>query len=74
LEDTFTLTLRPDGRTDVRRSTDFSAAGRSKVLKTISLWIALRQVHAYASKNWRRLAAEAKLSQALPDRPMEVQV
>ena len=74
LEDTFTLTLRPDGRTDVRRSTDFSAAGRFKFLKMISLWIALRQAHAYASKNWRRLAAEAKLSQALPNRPMEVQV
>jgi hypothetical protein len=64
LEDTFILTLQPDGRTEVRRSTRFSGAGLFKGFKTMFLWIALRQAHRYAAKNWRRLALETKVAPA----------
>ena len=57
LEDTFILTPQSDGRTVVERVTLFEGAGPLGFLKTLSLWLALRQAHRYAARNWRRLAA-----------------
>jgi hypothetical protein len=64
LKDTFTLMPRSDGKTEVRRITEFGAAGRFKALKELALMLALRQAHRYAARNWRRLAGEAELDRA----------
>jgi hypothetical protein len=56
LEDTFTLTSLPDGKTRVGRSTQFSANGAFKLLKSIGIAVFLRQTHSYAARNWRRLS------------------
>ncbi|KJK21943.1 hypothetical protein UB46_24270 [Burkholderiaceae bacterium 16] len=59
LVDTFTLESLGDGRTRVRRTTEFEARGLLKMLRLVGLWAALRQAHAYAAKNWRRLAQDS---------------
>ncbi|EHP37432.1 hypothetical protein OR16_42834 [Cupriavidus basilensis OR16] len=60
LVDTFSLEPLADGRTRVRRTTEFEAAkGFLRIARLIGLWAALRQAHAYAAKNWRRLAQDA---------------
>jgi hypothetical protein len=64
LEDEFSLTPLGDGRTRVKRQTEFKAAGWFSGLKQIALWAALRQAHVYAARNWRRLAAERKRAEA----------
>jgi hypothetical protein len=56
LIDTFELRALGQGRTEVRRLTQFEAAGACKPIKLLCLWLGLRQAHAYASRNWRRLA------------------
>lgn len=56
LEDTFTLSPMPDGRTRVGRSTRFSARGPFKLFKAIGISVFLRQTHSYAARNWRRLS------------------
>ncbi|SDO46818.1 hypothetical protein [Phyllobacterium sp. OV277] len=66
LEDTFTLTPLPGGRTRVERTTRFGAAGALRPLKQLGLWVSLRQAHAYASRNWRRLAYQRKEEMAAP--------
>ncbi len=60
LEDEFTLTPLGDGRTRVERRTTFEAAGPLAPLKRLSLYVALRQAHLYAARNWRRLSGERK--------------
>lgn len=65
LVDTFTLEPLGADQTRVRRKTEFEAAGMFKLLKLLALRVALKQAHRYASRNWRRLAEEAKL--AKPD-------
>ncbi|MCX4161900.1 MULTISPECIES: hypothetical protein [Paraburkholderia] len=63
LIDTFTLEALDGNRTLVRRTTEFEATGLLKVLRLVGLWAALRQAHAYAAKNWRRLAQDAKIAE-----------
>lgn len=58
LEDEFILTPLGDGRTQVERRTEFRARGWLKPIRQIGLWVALRQAHRYAARNWRRLGSE----------------
>ncbi|MDS0860974.1 hypothetical protein NUV25_25010 [Burkholderia pseudomultivorans] len=60
LEDEFTLTPIDDGNTRVERRTVFRARGFLKPVRQLGLWLALRQAHWYAARNWRRLASGAK--------------
>lgn len=63
LVDTFELTPLPGQGTEVRRTTQFEAAGRWRWAKRLGLWAGLRQAHAYASRNWRRLALASQATQ-----------
>jgi hypothetical protein len=58
LEDMFTLTPIGDGRTRVGRLTRFTATGPMAFIKEIGISIFLRETHAYAVRNWRRLSHE----------------
>ena len=64
LVDTFELREVPGRGTEVRRTTQFEAAGNLRWAKGLGLWAGLRQAHAYASRNWRRLAMQAQLAEA----------
>lgn len=64
LVDTFELREVPGRGTEVRRTTQFEAAGNLRWAKRLGLWAGLRQAHAYASRNWRRLAMQAQLAEA----------
>lgn len=69
LEDEFTLTPLGDGRTRVARRTTFRARGSFRLPRQAGLWLALKQAHRYAARNWRRLAMASKLDEAAADRP-----
>ncbi|MBP0617059.1 SRPBCC family protein [Jiella mangrovi] len=58
LEDEFTLTPLGGGQTRVERTTTFEARGMLRIIRRLGLLIALKQAHAYAARNWRRLAQE----------------
>ena len=64
LVDTFELRPLPGQGTEVRRTTQFEAAGRWRWAKRLGLWAGLRQAHAYASRNGRRLALASQAAQA----------
>ncbi|MBB1624271.1 hypothetical protein [Achromobacter sp. UMC71] len=64
LVDTFELRAIPGQGTEVRRTTQFEAAGALRWAKQLGLWAGLRQAHAYASRNWRRLALQAQAKEA----------
>ncbi len=67
LEDEFTLTPLPNGRTKVVRLTEFRAAGWLWRVRQIGLMLALAQAHRYAARNWRRLSEARKIdTQAAP--------
>lgn len=63
LVDTFELRPVPGQGTEVRRVTQFEAAGALRWAKRLGLWAGLRQAHAYASRNWRRLAAASQAAE-----------
>ena len=63
LVDTFELRPVPGQGTEVRRVTQFEAAGAMRWAKRLGLWAGLRQAHAYASRNWRRLAAASQAAE-----------
>lgn len=69
LEDEFTLTPLTNGQTRVARRTTFRAEGPFRLLRQAGLWLALRQAHRYASRNWRRLAMAKKLGNDAADHP-----
>lgn len=56
LRDSFILEAISDKRTKVIRITEFKGVPHIPLLSTLGLWFSLKQAHAYASKNWRRLA------------------
>jgi len=60
LQDTFLLETIDEGRTRVRRITEFNGVASIPILSTLALWFSLRQAHRYAAKNWRRLSAKLK--------------
>ena len=60
LQDTFLLEPLKNGKTQVRRTTEFKGVNSIPVLSTLALWFSLRQAHRYAAKNWRRLSSEQK--------------
>ena len=60
LQDSFMLEPMSDGRTRVRRITEFRGAKSIPVVSTLALWFSLRQAHRYAAKNWRRLSSACK--------------
>ncbi|NTF30545.1 hypothetical protein G6L88_00445 [Rhizobium skierniewicense] len=63
LEDDFTLVPIGPNRTRVERRSDFTARGLLALVRQLALWIALKQAHRYASKNWRRLSSEAQTAE-----------
>ena len=63
LEDEFTLVPVGENATRVERRSDFTADGWLAPIKQLALWLALKQAHRYASKNWRRLSSEAQAAE-----------
>ena len=68
LEDEFTLMPMGPNLTRVERRSEFVASGWLAPVKQLALWIALKQAHRYASKNWRRLSSETQAA----DQTLEV--
>ena len=64
LQDSFVLEPLDPSRTKVTRITEFHGVRRIPLLSTLALWFSLKQAHKYASKNWRRLAKNAKSQRA----------
>ncbi|NTJ41173.1 hypothetical protein G6L28_00985 [Agrobacterium larrymoorei] len=55
LEDEFVLVPPGENITILKRHSTFSTRGPFTFMKTLALWLALKQAHRYASRNWRRL-------------------
>ncbi len=67
LEDEFTLVPMGPNVTRVERRSEFVAKGWLAPVKQLALWIALKQAHRYASKNWRRLSSETQSTDQTPE-------
>ena len=62
LQDSFILESTNGDKTKVKRITEFKGVIHIPVFSTIAIWFSLKQAHRYASKYWRRLSTETKVS------------